>query len=100
MYMRLAQNRRKKLIGESGISELAGLDVDEKMASQKKEEDRILEIVEKALTEASAHPFENIQSLLPPISWLGLHPVPDHRRDAARAENSLTLSFGSELIDM
>ncbi|KAL4562037.1 hypothetical protein LXL04_034226 [Taraxacum kok-saghyz] len=49
---------------------------------------------------ASAHPFENIQSLLPPNSWLGLHPVPDHRRDAARAENSLTLSFGSELIGM
>ncbi|XP_076911185.1 clustered mitochondria protein-like [Bidens hawaiensis] len=49
---------------------------------------------------ASAHPFENIQSLLPPNSWLGLHPVPDHKRDAARAENSLTLSFGSELIGM
>ncbi|KAK1413342.1 hypothetical protein QVD17_35114 [Tagetes erecta] len=49
---------------------------------------------------ASAHPFENIQSLLPPNSWLGLYPVPDHKRDAARAENSLTLSFGSELIGM
>ncbi|KAK1426603.1 hypothetical protein QVD17_15279 [Tagetes erecta] len=49
---------------------------------------------------ASAHPFENIQSLLPPNSWLGLYPVPEHRRDAARAENSLTLSFGSELIGM
>ncbi|KAL3815048.1 hypothetical protein ACJIZ3_016316 [Penstemon smallii] len=49
---------------------------------------------------ASAHPFENVQSLLPPNSWLGLYPVPDHRRDAARAENSLTLSFGSELIGM
>ncbi|XP_076893132.1 clustered mitochondria protein-like [Bidens hawaiensis] len=49
---------------------------------------------------ASAHPFENIQSLLPPNSWLGLHPVPEHKRDAARAENSLTLSFGSELIGM
>ncbi|GJR12885.1 putative ribonuclease H-like domain-containing protein [Tanacetum coccineum] len=24
---------------------------------------------------ASAHPFENIQSLLPPNSWLGLHPI-------------------------
>ncbi|KAF5758877.1 putative clustered mitochondria protein [Helianthus annuus] len=35
---------------------------------------------------ASTHPFENIQSLLPPNSWLGLHPVPDHRRDAARAK--------------
>lgn len=26
--------------------------------------------------------------------------VTDHKRDAARAENSLTLSFGSELIGM
>nr|XP_011462553.1 PREDICTED: clustered mitochondria protein [Fragaria vesca subsp. vesca] len=49
---------------------------------------------------ASAHPFENVQSLLPPNSWLGLHPVPDHKRDAARAEDALTLSYGSELIGM
>ncbi|KAM1158105.1 hypothetical protein FF1_028638 [Malus domestica] len=49
---------------------------------------------------ASAHPFENVQSLLPPNSWLGLYPVPDHKRDAARAEDSLTLSYGSELIGM
>ncbi|KAK4488643.1 hypothetical protein RD792_004412 [Penstemon davidsonii] len=49
---------------------------------------------------ASAHPFENVQSLLPPNSWLDSYPVPDHKRDAARAENSLTLSFGSELIGM
>ncbi|KAI3444967.1 hypothetical protein Pfo_001632 [Paulownia fortunei] len=49
---------------------------------------------------ASAHPFENVQSLLPPNSWLGLYPIPDHKRDAARSENSLTLSFGSELIGM
>ncbi|KAL3537348.1 hypothetical protein ACH5RR_000714 [Cinchona calisaya] len=49
---------------------------------------------------ASAHPFENVQSLLPPNSWLGLYPIPDHKRDAARAENALTLSFGSELIGM
>ncbi|KAM1139461.1 hypothetical protein ACFX13_040353 [Malus domestica] len=49
---------------------------------------------------ASAHPFENVQSLLPPNSWLGLYPVPDHRRDAARAEDALTLSYGSELIGM
>ncbi|GMH19115.1 hypothetical protein Nepgr_020956 [Nepenthes gracilis] len=25
---------------------------------------------------ASAHPFENVQSVLPPNSWLGLYPVP------------------------
>uniref|UniRef100_A0A2N9FQD8 Clu domain-containing protein n=1 Tax=Fagus sylvatica TaxID=28930 RepID=A0A2N9FQD8_FAGSY len=49
---------------------------------------------------ASAHPFENVQSLLPPNSWLGLHPVPEHKRDAARAEDALTLSYGSELIGM
>ncbi|CAB4298428.1 unnamed protein product [Prunus armeniaca] len=49
---------------------------------------------------ASAHPFENVQSLLPPNSWLGLYPVPDHERDAARAEDALTLSYGSELIGM
>ncbi|XP_027159196.1 clustered mitochondria protein [Coffea eugenioides] len=55
------------------------------------------EILER---KASAHPFENVQSLLPPNSWLGLYPIPDHKRDAARAENALTLSFGSELIGM
>ncbi|KAK7323253.1 hypothetical protein VNO77_26718 [Canavalia gladiata] len=49
---------------------------------------------------AAAHPFENVQSLLPPNSWLGLHPVPDHRRDAARAENALTLLYGNEPIGM
>lgn len=55
------------------------------------------EILER---KGSAHPFENVQSLLPPNTWLGLYPVADHKRDAARAENSLTLSFGSELIGM
>ncbi|CAI9103152.1 OLC1v1001598C1 [Oldenlandia corymbosa var. corymbosa] len=55
------------------------------------------EILER---KASSHPFENVQSLLPPNSWLGLYPIPDHKRDAARAENALTLSFGSELIGM
>ncbi|KAE9584894.1 putative clustered mitochondria protein [Lupinus albus] len=49
---------------------------------------------------AAAHPFENVQSLLPPNSWLGLHPIPDHRRDASRAENALTLLYGSEPIGM
>ncbi|KAF4386076.1 hypothetical protein F8388_016328, partial [Cannabis sativa] len=56
---------------------------------------------------ASAHPFENVQSLLPPNSWLGSHPVSgelhppiDHKRDAARAEDALVLSYGSELIGM
>ncbi|KAK7817560.1 clustered mitochondria protein [Quercus suber] len=49
---------------------------------------------------ASAHPFENVQSLLPPNSWLGSYPVPEHKRDAARAEDALTLSYGSELIGM
>ncbi|KAL5175827.1 Clustered mitochondria protein [Glycine soja] len=49
---------------------------------------------------SAAHPFENVQSLLPPNSWLGLYPVPDHRRDAARAENALTLLYGNEPIGM
>lgn len=31
------------------------------------------EILER---KASAHPFENVQSLLPPNSWLGLYPIP------------------------
>ncbi|KAJ6905390.1 clustered mitochondria protein-like isoform X1 [Populus alba x Populus x berolinensis] len=66
---------------------------------------RISPKFKKALREilehkGSAHPFENVQSLLPPCSWLGLYPVPDHRRDAARAEDALTLSYGSELIGM
>ncbi|KAK6933740.1 CLU domain [Dillenia turbinata] len=55
------------------------------------------EILER---KASAHQFENVQFLLPPNSWLGLYPVPDHKRDAARAEDALTLSYGSELIGM
>ncbi|KAG6494254.1 hypothetical protein ZIOFF_049274 [Zingiber officinale] len=80
---------------------------------------------------ASAHPFEGVQSLLPPNTWLGSFPIPDplaepllvlskistqfcsmvllaelssssaeHKRDPARAEEALTLSFGSELIGM
>ncbi|KAG5222979.1 clustered mitochondria protein [Salix suchowensis] len=48
----------------------------------------------------SAHPFENVQSLLPLNSWLGLYPIPDHKPDAARAEDALTLSYGIELIGM
>ncbi|KAF8099761.1 hypothetical protein N665_0237s0016 [Sinapis alba] len=55
------------------------------------------EVMEK---KASAHPFENVQSLLPPHSWLRPYPVPDHKRDAARAEEALTISYGSELIGM
>ncbi|XP_078438775.1 tetratricopeptide repeat (TPR)-containing protein isoform X2 [Wolffia australiana] len=49
---------------------------------------------------ASAHPFENVQSLLPPNAWLGVYPIPEHKRDAARAESAVALSFGSELIGM
>ncbi|KAL4198222.1 hypothetical protein AMTRI_Chr03g139130 [Amborella trichopoda] len=49
---------------------------------------------------ASAHPFENVQSLLPPNPWLGVYPIPEHKRDAARAEDALVLSYGSELIGM
>ncbi|XP_062222196.1 clustered mitochondria protein-like [Phragmites australis] len=49
---------------------------------------------------ASAHSFENVQSLLPVTSWLGAYPVPEHKRDAARAEDSVVLSYGTELIGM
>ncbi|KAL5207899.1 hypothetical protein ABZP36_032334 [Zizania latifolia] len=49
---------------------------------------------------ASAHPFENVQALLPVTSWLGPYPVPEHRRDAARTEDSVVLSYGTELIGM
>ncbi|XP_074294610.1 clustered mitochondria protein-like isoform X2 [Silene latifolia] len=49
---------------------------------------------------ASAHPFENVQAFLPPNSWLAPYPPPGHRRDAARAENAITLTYGSELIGM
>ncbi|KAK8914116.1 Clustered mitochondria protein [Platanthera zijinensis] len=49
---------------------------------------------------ALGHPFENVQSLLPPNTWLGVHPIPDHFRDPARAEDALALSYGSELIGM
>ncbi|KAI3984330.1 hypothetical protein MKX01_011284 [Papaver californicum] len=55
------------------------------------------EILER---KASAHPFENVQSLLEPNSWLGAYPVPEHKRDAARAEDAFTLSYGSELVGM
>ncbi|CAM0944519.1 unnamed protein product [Alopecurus aequalis] len=49
---------------------------------------------------ASAHPFENVQALLPVTSWLGAYPVLEHKRDAARAEDSVVLSYGTELIGM
>ncbi|KAM0876493.1 hypothetical protein ACQ4PT_036120 [Festuca glaucescens] len=49
---------------------------------------------------ASAHPFENVQALLPVTSWLGAYPVQEHKRDAARAEDSVVLSYGTELIGM
>lgn len=49
---------------------------------------------------ASAHPFENVQALLPVTSWLGAYPVSEHKRDAARAEDSVVLSYGTELIGM
>ncbi|XP_054814407.1 clustered mitochondria protein isoform X2 [Prosopis cineraria] len=49
---------------------------------------------------AAAHPFENVMSLLPPNMWLGSYPVPDHKRDSARAEDALILLYGSEPIGM
>ncbi|XP_027357190.1 clustered mitochondria protein-like [Abrus precatorius] len=49
---------------------------------------------------AAAQPSENAQSPFLANSWLGLYPVPDHRRDSARAENSWTLLYGTEPIGM
>ncbi|KAL4585259.1 hypothetical protein LXL04_009875 [Taraxacum kok-saghyz] len=43
-------------IGNAGVSELAESDVDEKVAIQKKEDDKLLEIEEKALTEVLKGP--------------------------------------------
>ncbi|KAK7405463.1 hypothetical protein VNO78_06781 [Psophocarpus tetragonolobus] len=48
----------------------------------------------------NAHSFEKEQPLLMPNSWLGSYPVPDHRYDSDRAENSLTLLYGSEPLGM
>lgn len=36
---------------------------------------------------ASAHPFENVQSLLPPNSWLGFYPVPGNIQTLKRFYN-------------
>ncbi|XP_078166356.1 tetratricopeptide repeat (TPR)-containing protein isoform X2 [Carex rostrata] len=49
---------------------------------------------------ASAHPFENVQSLMPPNSWLSTFPLPEHKRDAARAEDAVILTYGSDTIGM
>ncbi|XP_057872432.2 clustered mitochondria protein [Cryptomeria japonica] len=49
---------------------------------------------------ASCHPFENVPSLLPLHSWLGVSPPPAHRRDVSRAEDALALPYGTESIGM
>ncbi|MCO5608325.1 hypothetical protein L7F22_062531 [Adiantum nelumboides] len=56
-----------------------------------------LEVLER---KAQGHPFENVPSLLPCSPWLGLYPPPVHKRDVARAEDALTLPYGSETIGM
>ncbi|KAI5068426.1 hypothetical protein GOP47_0016771 [Adiantum capillus-veneris] len=56
-----------------------------------------LEVLER---KAQGHPFENVPSLLPCSPWLGLYPPPAHKRDVARAEDALTLPYGSEAIGM
>ncbi|KAM7266178.1 hypothetical protein ACFE04_004075 [Oxalis oulophora] len=53
-----------------------------------------LDILER---KGKAHPFENVQSMLPPNPWLGSYPFPEHRRDAARSEDAVILSYGTEL---
>ncbi|KAL1199844.1 Clustered mitochondria protein [Cardamine amara subsp. amara] len=80
---------------KSGLEAATLIGLLQKLSSKFKKAFR--EVMEK---KASAHPFENVQSLLPPHSWLRPCPVPDHRRDAARAEEALTISYGSELIGM
>ncbi|CAN8254697.1 unnamed protein product [Cochlearia groenlandica] len=81
--------------GKSGFEAATLIGLLQKLSSKFKKAFR--EVMEK---KASAHPFENVQSLLPPHSWLRSYPVPDHKRDAARAEEALTISYGSELIGM
>ncbi|KAJ3694660.1 hypothetical protein LUZ60_000037 [Juncus effusus] len=49
---------------------------------------------------STAHPFENVQALLPTNSWLGTFPIPEHKRDGARAEDAVVLTYGSETIGM
>eukprot|EP00250_Pteridium_aquilinum_P016315 c23046_g1_i1 orf=399-4781(+) len=56
-----------------------------------------LEVLER---KAQGHPFENVPSLLPSSPWLGKFPPPAHKRDVARAEDALTLPYGSETIGM
>lgn len=56
-----------------------------------------LEVLER---KAQGHPFENVPSLLPSSPWLGPYPPPAHKRDVARAEDALTLPYGSETIGM
>ncbi|KAJ7545279.1 hypothetical protein O6H91_09G113600 [Diphasiastrum complanatum] len=46
------------------------------------------------------HPFENVPVLLPPNSWLGPYPLPSHKRDIGRAEDSLIAPYGTEVIGM
>ncbi|KAL3680571.1 hypothetical protein R1sor_023527 [Riccia sorocarpa] len=49
---------------------------------------------------AAGHPFENVPVLLPPNPWLGVYPPPVHKRDIARAEDSLMVPYGTEVIGM
>ncbi|KAH7444315.1 hypothetical protein KP509_02G073000 [Ceratopteris richardii] len=56
-----------------------------------------IEVLER---KAQGHPFENVPSLLPCNPWLGPYPPPAHKRDVARAEDALTLPYGSETVGM
>ncbi|KAG6557739.1 hypothetical protein Mapa_000505 [Marchantia paleacea] len=49
---------------------------------------------------AAGHPFQNVPVLLPPNPWLGAYPPPAHKRDIARAEDSLMVPYGTEVIGM
>eukprot|EP00271_Cylindrocystis_brebissonii_P000725 TRINITY_DN10955_c0_g1_i1.p1 TRINITY_DN10955_c0_g1~~TRINITY_DN10955_c0_g1_i1.p1 ORF type:complete len:1987 (+),score=538.25 TRINITY_DN10955_c0_g1_i1:283-6243(+) len=46
---------------------------------------------------ASRNPFENIVRHVPTNHWLGVHPIPEHTRNVARAEDALSMPFGQEV---
>eukprot|EP00897_Mesotaenium_endlicherianum_P008021 jgi/Mesen1/7247/ME000373S06317 len=51
-------------------------------------------VIEK---KATLHPFENMSPAIPPNAWLGPHPLPEHTRDIARAEDALISPYGAEI---
>eukprot|EP00850_Spirogloea_muscicola_P020632 SM000222S06973 [mRNA] locus=s222:140907:151145:+ [translate_table: standard] len=54
--------------------------------------------VEVLEAKTQMHPFENMAPPLTPNTWLGPHPLPDHKRDVARAEDALISPHGTDLL--